>query len=244
MTAHDIEAIVGEFVTELDKMRFGPPIAYVYNPLKYAGNCYLRYWRQFGRPGKQVLLLGMNPGPWGMAQTGIPFGDPGMVEQWLGISMAVGTPERMHPKRLIQGFTSSRSEVSGKRLWGWARQTFGNPGKFFQRFWVDNYCPLIFMEASGRNRTPDKLPKNEKETLLCVCDDMLRRIVRLQKPEVVIGVGVFAADQARRALADTGVRVERITHPSPANPRANKGWEALIEHEMADMGIDIAQLKR
>lgn len=239
MPEHFIQTLVADFAGKLDLLHFQQPVAYVYNPLSYAGHCYTHYWKRYGYPGKQIMLLGMNPGPWGMAQTGIPFGDPVIVRSWLGIEMRVGRPERMHPKRIVQGFSCTRSEVSGKRLWGWARKRFGTPDRFFNRFWVDNYCPLVFMEAGGRNRTPDKLPKNEKSQLLSLCDQALRRIVREIKPRYLVGVGLFAAQQASRALKGIDVSIHRITHPSPANPKANKGWQELIEREMAEIGIAI-----
>ena len=96
----------------------------------------------------------MNPGPFGMAQTGIPFGDVTMVRDFLGIDGAVGRPEREHPKRRVEGMACARSEVSGTRLWGWARDEFGTAEHFFGRFFVANYCPLVFMEASARNLDP------------------------------------------------------------------------------------------
>ena len=126
--------------------------------------CYARapheqYLRRYGdaRPSR-VLLMGMNPGPFGMAQTGVPFGDVRMVRDFLGIEAPVARPPREHPARPITGFACARSEVSGTRLWGWARDRFGTAERFFERFFVVNYCPLVFMEESGRNRTPDKLP--------------------------------------------------------------------------------------
>ena len=65
----------------------------------------------------------------------------------------------------VLGFECRRSEVSGARLWGWARDRFGTPQRFFERFFVANYCPLAFMEASGANRTPDKLSAAEQQEL-------------------------------------------------------------------------------
>ena len=142
-------------VQELD---FGPPVSHVYNPLVYAWESHRTYLERYGQGRKEVIFLGMNPGPWGMAQTGVPFGEVGLVRDWLGIESAVAKPEREHPKRPVEGFDCRRSEVSGRRLWGWARERFGTPEQFFSRFFVANYCPLVFLEESGRNRTPDRLP--------------------------------------------------------------------------------------
>src|SRR5690606_21281024 len=157
--------------------------------LEYARIPYERYLARYGVGQKEVLLLGMNPGPFGMAQTGVPFGEVSLVRDWLRIEGPVGKPAEEHPKRPILGFDCHRSEVSGARIWGWAKERFQSPDRFFSRFFVFNYCPLVFMEASGRNLTPDKLPKAERESLFAACDEALRRLVELWEPRWVIGVG-------------------------------------------------------
>jgi single-strand selective monofunctional uracil DNA glycosylase len=235
----DMDDILENLVMGTDGLRFGPPVSHVYNPLVYAGDSHARYVRRYGRPPKEVLLLGMNPGPWGMAQTGVPFGEVAAVRDWLGIETAVGSPERIHPKRPVEGFACKKSEVSGRRLWGWVKRRFRTPERFFDRFFVANYCPLMFIEASGRNRTPDRLPKAEKTPLVAWCDRALRDMVRLLQARLVVGVGRFAAKRATLALADMGVDVGMMTHPSPANPKANRGWVDRVEVELADLGITL-----
>ena len=222
---------------ELQKLRFGPPVTHVYNPLEYARKAYDCYFQRYAGSPREVVLLGMNPGPWGMAQTGVPFGEIDSVREWLKIEAPIGVPANIHPKRPVDGFSCRRSEVSGRRLWGWARKTFQTPDRFFARFFVANYCPLMFLEKSGRNRTPNTLPKAELKPLLTACDRALRQAVEWMKPRRVVGVGEFAARQARSALTGLDVSVSRITHPSPANPRANQGWESLITEELAGLGI-------
>jgi single-strand selective monofunctional uracil DNA glycosylase len=229
--------IVDDLVQAVDLLRFASPVQWVYNPLAYARKSYDAYCRLYGAGPKEVLLIGMNPGPWGMAQTGIPFGDPKMARDWLGLNVPVSGPPDQHPKRPVLGFECPRGEVSGQRLWGWAKLRFGSPRRFFSRFWVANYCPLVFMEAGGRNRTPDKLPKHEKLPLFEACDRALDRTVRLLRPKYVIGVGKFAEDRARSALKGHPVVLGRITHPSPANPAANRGWPQLVERELSAMGV-------
>ena len=223
----------------VDALSFSEPVAHVYNPLSYARRPHEAYLRRFGVGPKEVVLLGMNPGPFGMAQTGVPFGEVGLVRDWLGISAPVERPASEHPKRPVLGFDCPRSEVSGRRLWSWARDRFGTPERFFARFFVLNYCPLAFLEASGRNRTPDKLPPAEKELLFAACDDALRRTVKLLKPRWIVGVGVFAREAARRALGEDGPRIESILHPSPASPKANRGWAPQAEAELAEMGLEL-----
>ncbi|MBI3045877.1 MAG: single-stranded DNA-binding protein [Betaproteobacteria bacterium] len=222
---------------DVGRLRFRQPVAYVYNPLDYAWRPHRAYLERFGRGRPQVVLLGMNPGPFGMVQTGVPFGDVSMVRDWLGIEAPVGRPAREHPKRPVAGFECPRGEVSGQRFWGWARDTFGRPERFFARFFVANYCPLAFIEASGRNRTPDKLPRAEREPLLVACNLALRRTVAYLHPEFVVGVGRFAADRAAAALEGVPVRLGVVPHPSPASPAANRGWAAQMTRSLADLGI-------
>jgi len=233
------EAIIDDLLVELEPLRFDAPVSHVYNPLVYARASYLKYLQLYAESPREIVLIGMNPGPWGMAQTGIPFGEVTAVRAWLNITAAVGTPANMHPKRPITGFKCTRSEVSGKRLWGWAQKTFKTPANFFSRFFVANYCPLMFMEAGGRNRTPNQLRASERKHLLEVCDRALHRTIKHLTPRYVIGVGLFAAERARIALSDMDVTIGRITHPSPANPKANRGWEAIIEKEFSAMGIEL-----
>lgn len=222
-----------------DKLSFKPPVAHVYNPLTYARETHELYLERFAKPGVQALLLGMNPGPFGMAQTGVPFGEIESVRSWLKIEGRVKRPRAEHEKRPILGFECPRSEVSGRRLWGWARERFGTPKRFFATFFVWNYCPLMFLEDSGRNRTPDKLPARERDALFAVCDDALARLVAYLDPRYVIGVGKFAETRARTVLGDEAQTIGTILHPSPASPLANRGWAPQAEKQLEGLGIRI-----
>ncbi|NUM53733.1 MAG: single-stranded DNA-binding protein [Candidatus Hydrogenedentes bacterium] len=224
---------------ELRGLSFAAPITHVYNPLEYARAPHAAYLERYGTGPKEIVLAGMNPGPFGMAQTGVPFGDVAMVRDWLGISEPVGKPSPEHPKRPIDGFNCPRSEVSGTRLWGWARDTFGTPENFFARFFVANYCPLCFMEASGRNFTPDKLPAAERARVNAACDRALRRVVETLQPRHVLGVGHFAENRAKVALDGLDVTIGRIPHPSPASPAANRGWAKEATKALRAAGIRI-----
>jgi single-strand selective monofunctional uracil DNA glycosylase len=228
-----------DFIAKLARLRFTAPVTHVYNPLLYARRPYEIYLQKYARPNIKAVLLGMNPGPWGMTQTGIPFGEVNLVRNWLGIQAPVDSPANPHPKRPVQGFSCRKSEVSGARLWGWARDRFETPQRFFGRFFVANYCPLVFMEESGRNRTPSALQAKQRKPLEQVCDQALRHLVQWLEPEFVIGVGRFATQRAAEALAALPVKVGGITHPSPANPRANRGWAAIIEAQLQAIGLDV-----
>jgi single-strand selective monofunctional uracil DNA glycosylase len=232
-------AISRRLARAVDALAFGPPVTHVYNPLRYARAPHEAFLERHARPGIEALLVGMNPGPFGMAQTGVPFGEVGLVRDWLGITGPVGKPPVEHPQRPVLGFDCPRSEVSGARLWGWARQRFGTPEAFFARFFVWNWCPLAFMEASGKNRTPDRLPAAEREPLYAACATALRSLVAALEPGRVIGIGTFAAARAREALGDAH-EIGTLPHPSPASPAANRGWAALAEKALAAQGIDLA----
>ncbi len=233
-----LNEITDELVEALDRLTFAPPTAFVYNPLVYARAPWDAYCERYGSGRREVVMLGMNPGPFGMAQVGVPFGEVAAARDWLGIQAPVGKPPAEHPKRPILGFDCPRSEVSGRRFWGWARDRCGTPEAFFERFFVANYCPLVFMEEGGRNRTPEKLPKAEREPLFAACDRALLRTVEAMKPRFVVGVGKFAEDRIRAVVGQMpGVTVGRILHPSPANPQANKGWAQKVDQELEQLGI-------
>lgn len=236
MSLIDISRALSERVAAL---RFADPVVRVYNPLEYARAPHELYLSRYGGGPKEVLLLGMNPGPFGMAQTGVPFGDVTMVRDWLGVVAPVTKPPEEHPKRPVLGFECPRAEVSGTRLWGWARDRFGTPQRFFERFFVANYCPLAFMESSGANRTPDKLPSAEQQAVFRACDEALRAIVRELKPQLVVGVGGFAERRARIALVSENIRIGTILHPSPASPLANRGWAAAVERQLFGLGVAV-----
>jgi len=229
-------AIAARLAAACDALPFGPPTACVYDPLVYARRPLELYLERYARRGVKALLLGMNPGPYGMAQTGVPFGEVAAVRDWLGIEAAVERPPQEHPKRPIEGFACRRSEVSGQRLWGLARERWGTPQRFFDELFVWNYCPLVFMEESGKNRTPDKLSAAERDLLYAACDGALRELVAWLDVGLVLGVGKFAEARARAALPP-GVRVGTVLHPSPASPLANRGWSAAATQQLAAFGL-------
>ena len=229
--------ITREFRDRVDQLTFTSPITHVYNPLNYAWSPHESYLHKYGNSKKEIIFLGMNPGPWGMAQTGIPFGEIPIARDWLRIEGPVEQPKTLHPKRPIAGFKCHRSEVSGKRLWNLFKNTYFSPEKFFARHFVMNYCPLLFYDINGKNITPDKLPSKEKEILTDICDSYLRKVADLLNPKWLVGVGRFAEDRAESALKDTGIQVVRILHPSPANPAANRDFPGQATQLLTDHGI-------
>jgi single-strand selective monofunctional uracil DNA glycosylase len=237
-----VSALVGiarDLARDLRGLTFAPPVSHVYRPLDYAFAPLAEYLTRYGADRKEYVLLGMNPGPFGMAQTGIPFGDVSMVRDWLGIEGAVGRPDHEHPARPVTGFLCPRGEVSGRRLWGWAQERWGTPQRFFERFFVLNYCPLAFLEERGANRTPDKLPLAERTALFAACDRALVRAVDVLQPRAIVGVGSFAAGRARGLFAARGLPVAVIPHPSPASPAANRGWARAATDALRKAGIEV-----
>ncbi len=222
-------------------LSFADPVAWVYNPLDYAWELHAAYVRRWGASKRRVLMMGMNPGPWGMVQTGVPFGEVAAVRDFLQLQGQVGRPDPEHPKRPVQGLACPRSEVSGRRLWGCFAAKFGTAEAFFAEHFVVNYCPLVFMEAGGRNRTPDKLPAGETKPLFAACDERLRRLVELYEPQWVVGVGGFARQKLdalfgpKADLPRGGHRpahIGTVLHPSPASPAANRGWAEAAQKQL------------
>jgi single-strand selective monofunctional uracil DNA glycosylase len=237
-TAKEVLRAAAALRDAVEPLRFGAPVTHVYNPLAYAWDPHELYARKFASTPKRVLFLGMNPGPFGMAQTGVPFGEVSAVRDWMGVRAEIKRPAREHPKRPVLGFDCPRCEISGQRLWGLFAQRFGAAENFFREHYVVNYCPLAFLEESGRNLTPDKLPKREVEMLFAACETHLRRVVEALDPGWVVGVGGFAFERVR-SLAETvpDLKIVQILHPSPASPAANRNWAALAAEQLERCGM-------
>lgn len=224
----------------VDEIKFTAPVTHVYNPLRYAWAPYKKYLRTFAGGQPHVVFVGMNPGPFGMVQTGIPFGEIAAVRDWLGITGKVLKPDREHPKRPVAGFDCLRSEVSGFRLWSLFAKRFVTAARFFEHHLVLNYCPLAFLESTGRNRTPDKLRPIEKEALFRICDRHLREALEALRPEWVVAIGGFAAQRIAETLASSPslpVKTCQILHPSPANPSANRDWPNTVTRQLCVAGV-------
>jgi single-strand selective monofunctional uracil DNA glycosylase len=237
-TKNTLIAASRKLARKLDELSFSGNVRFVYNPLVYARAPFERYIERYADQKKRAVFLGMNPGPWGMAQTGIPFGAIEMVRGWLGIEGDVSSPPHEHPRLHVLGFACGRNEVSGTRLWGLMRDRYATADSFFRNNFVMNYCPLMFLDASGRNITPDKLAKKDRERLFKICDEHLFKALEWFKPQWAIGVGKFAASCLQRG-AETGafsMRIVSIPHPSPANPRANRNWALTVTRILEECG--------
>ena len=226
---------------ELRELKFSSPVAYVYHTTDYTWKAHETYLKRFGKGKKRVIFLGMNPGPFGMAQTGVPFGEVAAVKEWMGIETPIGKPVPEHPKRPIEGFECKRSEVSGRRLWGLFQDRFPSADAFFKDHFVLNYCPLVWMSGTGANLTPDKLSAAEMAPVETACLKHLGDVIKIMKPEYLVGVGAFAEERLNRAcqIYQYEAKVGRVLHPSPASPAANRGWAEAAAKQLATMGIEL-----
>lgn len=227
-----------QLCTSVEALEFTAPVTHTLNPLDYAWAPHKAYLRKFGNGKKRVIFMGMNPGPFGMVQVGVPFGEVNAVHDWMKIVAPVSQPKHPNPYRPIEGFACKRSEISGQRLWALFSQRFPNANDFFADHFVLNYCPLAFFD-NARNVTPDKLAKSETKALYAACDEHLRACVRALKPEWIIGIGKFAEAQAKKGISSyfSKVNIGTILHPSPASPMANRGWSSQAEAQLRALGI-------
>ncbi len=220
----------------------GPPVETIYRPLEYAWDIHRDYLATFGGPPKDALFVGMNPGPWGMGQTGVPFGDPTVVGRWLRLNdHVVEPPEEELPQRPVRGLDSSHTEVSGQRLWGLLRDLYTTPQAALERLLVVNHCPLLMFDIQHRNVTPDQLRVGFKENLLEVCDEGLERIATATQAGLLIGVGTYAEERCKVVAERLGIGSASIPHPSPASPLANKhggkDWRKGVEKVLAKANL-------
>lgn len=223
----------------LGRLSFHEERKWIYNPLEYAWDPYEEYVSRFMDTRKRVFLLGMNPGPWGMAQTGIPFGEIEAVTGWMRITGKIGKPEHEHPKRPILGYACRRSEVSGRRLWALMMERYPDPDDFFQTHAVQNYCPLVFMEESGKNLTPDKLTAAERKPLDELCDVHLQEVIELLEPDFLVGIGGYGTKKLEQVSARISreAKVVQLLHPSPASPAANRGWAEAAVRQLTEGSV-------
>lgn len=225
---------------ELASVRIEDKVAVIYDPTDYAWDVHRAYLERFGAgKSRTSLWVGMNPGPWGMVQTGVPFGDVDVVTGWMGLSGDVGRPEQIHPDRPVHGLSCERNERSGTRLWTFARDEWGSLEAFLADHLVVNHCPLAMFSDDGTNVTPSKLLKADRQRLFEPCDRHLARLVDHYDPDALVGVGKFASERARSVVDAEAFDVEvvRILHPSPASPKANRGWAEQVLPVLEDAGL-------
>ena len=207
-----------------DKLVIEGSVDCVYNPLMYAWDIHKAFIELGGDKGADTLLLGMNPGPHGMGQMGIPFSATKVVRELLGIrNLEVKKPRNPHPKREVTGLDWHKEEISGTRLWNLLEEHYGTVENIFSNVFILNHCPLmLFKGERATNITPDKISGRNAKELIERCDQHLRELVDIMNIKKVIGVGKYAEKRANIALKGTNVEITSCWHPSPASPLANR----------------------
>lgn len=63
--------IADELNISLEEFELPSVVECVYNPTVYARTTFEMYIRKYCNTKKSIMYFGMNPGPWGMSQTGV-----------------------------------------------------------------------------------------------------------------------------------------------------------------------------
>ena len=211
---------------------------YIYNPLEYAWECHRQFLEKYVQQGAKSIFLGMNPGPFGMMQTGVPFGEINAVKQYLKINGNVEKPKKEHPSRPVEGLDVKRSEISGQRLWGLISNKYPD-ADFADDIAMFNFCPLGFIDKgkTAKNITPDKLVKAERAVLENICMQYIRDVTDCIKPKYLVGVGKYAFEKLSLLNTEGKYKVFSIIHPSPGNPLANNGWAEKTRITLMEKGL-------
>ncbi len=138
----------------------------IWNPGLYGETWHARFRRLY-RPGQHPLVVfGLNPGPYGMAQTGIPFTDIRRLVSALPDLAAElrGRGERVEPPGLappgLRPYLSRSFESSAVRVYRFLKKGWGGAERGWTEVVVANPCTLLFIDpAEGKNRTPADLAR-------------------------------------------------------------------------------------
>ena len=237
-TAARIAESARQLSGQLARLRREIPVSAVYDPSDYAREPFENFLKLCASGRRRYLLLGMNPGPWGMAQTGVPFGTVSRVRDWMQIGGRIGRPAEMIASRPVTGWQCKREEVSGSRLWGLLAEMYGSADRLFSEIAVFNYCPLLFLQVDGsrtRNVTPDRLPAAVAARIGQACDRHLQQVIEELDARLLIGVGAYAHRCLARVAPDR--RCGGILHPSPASPAANRGFHQFASAQLRALKV-------
>lgn len=236
-----------------------PPAVVGADPTDYCADYFRAYLDRAASGQRPCLVVGMNPSPHGQAQNGVPFGDTPTVRrilaQWLGSVRSEGAcvmqpngpyiyggTDLTKPLLTIEGLDYGRGEESGRRLWGLLEQLCGSLDAVLERCLLINYCPLVLLDADGRNVTPSSWPRTAApvRAMEAACDAWVREVVSIVKPEIVIGVGEYARQRCDGAVREVvGLQVVGMRHPSPLAGTA-QAWQSIALPILARaLGVDI-----
>ncbi|KAI8124664.1 hypothetical protein FF38_10666 [Lucilia cuprina] len=203
-------------------------ISYIYNPVEYAADLHQAYLKKYLKGGKKVLFIGLNPGPNGMGQTGIPFGNITTVRDKMGLNGTVNQPPNIHPKRPVNGLATTIEEPSGKRLWTKFQElSDGSLDIFFEQCFVYNFCPLLFYNSKGDYISPQKLKAPYNRQISNACLHTIEQILELIQPEVIVAIGRYAYDNLKAVKYCIEKRLLYLRHPSPR--ACTKNWSKIAD---------------
>ncbi len=194
----------------------------VYNVFEYAWQGWEAYIHKCAKLSAKIMLLGINPGPHGMLQTGIPFGSISAVRNYIGIHDAdIKQPTVLHKNRPVDGMKYTKEEQSGLLLWNTIESLFTNSLNFFSHCFVINYCPLAFFTQKGENITPDKLGTEERKDVEHRCTSHLLEYLNIFNTSLILAIGRYAFNKAQLLSRDLHIIPQKniiyIPHPSPLN---------------------------
>jgi single-strand selective monofunctional uracil DNA glycosylase len=217
----------------------------VLDPGRYGERWHHRFRRCYPVGPRPLLVFGLNPGPYGMAQTGVPFTDlkrlefhlPRLWRELLAAREPVALPGLAPPS--LRPFLTRTFESSSVRVYKFLERAFGSAEQAFRRVAFVNPCPLLFIDrATGENRTPADLPRAAPRLMREF--DALRRTTVLEavseleaRGAVLLGKDVAraAAPALRAALpADSVLEWE---HPARAVPET---WARGLHESLAARG--------
>ncbi|XP_059053181.1 single-strand selective monofunctional uracil DNA glycosylase-like isoform X1 [Achroia grisella] len=232
--------LIDQLNVNLEKLQLPNSVQCIYNPTIYARNTFEQYVRKYCNTKKKVMFFGMNPGPWGMSQTGVPFGEVASVRDWLHIIGPVGKPPTELSNRQVNGFNCKRPEISGKRFWGLFKKICRNPENFFHSSFVYNYLPQQWMKNSGANVTPGEFSASDMRPLYAICDPIFVKVLEIYEVETIIAVGKFCEKRAQKAikqyLPNATIQIFYLPHPSPRSVN-NTNWEEKAENCLKNFNI-------
>ena len=132
----------------------------VWNPGSYGAPWHRVFREIYPLRERPILMFGLNPGPYGMGQTGIPFTDVRRLRQCLP-KMALTLRERGREPRVpglaprsLRRFFTREFESSAVRVYRFLELGWGSAEKGWRSVGVANSCPLLFLDPEGRNQTP------------------------------------------------------------------------------------------
>jgi len=226
------------------------------DPTRYCRSAWAAYLQMAARLGC-VLVVGMNPGPHGMAQTGVPFTDPWIVDELdLQAPRADVPPADIpavgswrHRSHRARGVLGSKREESAKRLWPLLREICApyaavGPSadkiaeatrRVCNEVLLVNALPICWLDPAGKNVSAEQVekraPAQVREGLRDLVNEWLQAVADILRPAAVIGVGRWAREFVTDLDVDHFVEIpfrDGIKHPSPS-AGSEAAWRAEAE---------------